>query len=115
MNISRRTILKCAGAIGAASTLPAFASEPAPRLIVFDSRIPESRDFAVGRNAILIDVAHEDKSFWRSLRSVPSGEVAGLTTWSDWVVVRGYLEEQRMRLRSETRVGDTSLFHWRMA
>ncbi len=115
MNISRRTILKGAGAIGAASALPAFAAEPTPGLIVFDSRIPESRAFAAGKNAVLIDVAHEDKSFWRNLRSVPAGQVAGLTTWSDWVVVRGYLEEQRLRLRSEARVDNSALFKWRMA
>jgi hypothetical protein len=39
--------------------------------------------------------------------------VAGLTRWSDYVQTRALLEGQRLRLRTEARLGP--LFYWEMA
>jgi hypothetical protein len=60
-----------------------------------------------------IDVAHDAANRWVRLRSLnPEGRVAGLTTWSDFVQVRGLLQEKGKRLRVESRSGD--LFYWEM-
>jgi hypothetical protein len=45
-------------------------------------------------------------------RVAPAGRVAGLTTWSDFVQVRGLLQEKGKRLRHESRSGN--LFYWEM-
>jgi hypothetical protein len=39
--------------------------------------------------------------------------VSGLTSWSDFVQVRGVLQEKGKRLRLESRRGE--LFYWEMA
>ena len=104
MTVSRRTVLKggiAAAALSAGSTT-ALASRRAD-LIVFDSRHPASTRLARARYARKIDIAHEDANFWRNLRSdIASRRIAGMTRWSDFVVARGFLEEQGKRLTAET-------------
>jgi hypothetical protein len=115
MRASRRGILK-AGVLGmAAGATPALAvAGKAPSVLVFDSRIPASRAFALASAvANKIDVAHQDLTFWRTLRSARiDGNITGMTGWSDLVIVRGLLEEQGKRLRGESRHG--MLFRWDM-
>ncbi len=41
------------------------------------------------------------------------GPVGGLTGWSDWVIVRGLLQEKGKRVKSQRQAG--ALFHWSMA
>ena len=90
-----------------------FASTP--KLVVFDSRLPAS--VALARTSVAsIDVAHEDARFWRGLRGLDRGPVAGLTRWSDFVTVRGFLEERGLRLKAQTPLpGQPHLFRWEMA
>lgn len=114
MKVSRRSLLK-AGAVAslAASGTARAVAGAAPALVIYDSRLPESRAFAALVSAPRIDVAHEDARFWKSLReAAPQGRIAGLTRWSDLVLVRGYLEEQGRRVTAETRQG--MLFRWDM-
>lgn len=115
MTLSRRALLKRSGAVAAVvATVPAVAmAERGSTLLVIDSRIPQSRALA-RLSAQTIDVAFEDAQFWQMFRSGPLPDrVVGLTAWSDWVVVRGFLEERGKRVRAEVRRG--ALFHWTMS
>lgn len=114
MKLSRRSMLKWGAAAPVALSGTARAAlGPAPALIIADSRLPASRAFAAGHSAPVIDVAHEDARFWSTLRSAaPQGGVVGLTSWSDFVIVRGALEGQGKRLKSQSREG--RLFRWEM-
>jgi hypothetical protein len=122
MSISRRMILKAGAAISAAVTLPAIASAKAPIVAIYDSRILESRSFAETLDhALLIDVAAQDDQNWVGLRKGLQGtrQIKGLTGWTDWVNVRGLLEERGLRLTSQTSVpaplsGKAHLFKWEM-
>jgi hypothetical protein len=119
MTLTRRELLKsaliaatAAATATATGTGRAMASPPLD-LCVYDSRLPRSRAWLGGRSERLIDVAEEHASRWIRLRSVaPTGRVAGLTTWSDYVQARGVLLEKGGRLRVESRSGD--LFYWEM-
>jgi hypothetical protein len=116
MNLSRRTMIQSSAAVVAlgATNANARAVAAQPGLIIFDSRVAASRAFAADFAAPHIDVATEDLLLWRSLRTVAvSGPVLGLTGWSDWVVVRGLLQEKGKRLKQESKSG--TLFLWRMA
>jgi hypothetical protein len=44
--------------------------------------------------------------------SATAGRIAGLTTWSDYIQVRGALQQRGKRLRLEARSG--GLFYWEM-
>jgi TAT (twin-arginine translocation) pathway signal sequence len=114
MSVSRRTILKGTAAIGAATALPVVAASAKPSCTVIDSRIPASLLHAKNAAGPVIDIAHADATFWRSLRAAPAGSVTGITRWSDFVMIRGFLEEQGKRLRDETHDPARELFRWTM-
>jgi len=83
-------------------------------LLVYDSRLPQSRALRSAYAGRVLDLAYEQVNLWRNLRNLrPDGRVVGLTSWSDYVQVRSLLEERRSRLRAETRFG--RLFYWEMA
>jgi hypothetical protein len=115
MSVSRRSVLKyglLASASAFAGTRSAFAA-PEPALLVFDSRLAQSRALLGSRGARAIDVARQPAALWRDLRAArPTGRVVGLTSWSDLVQARGVLEGQGKRLRVEARRG--RLFYWEM-
>jgi hypothetical protein len=116
MTVTRRSVLQSAllvAAAGSAGPVGALTG-PCAALVVFDSRVPQSSSFRARLCARAVDVAVEHATRWRSLREWrSSGRVVGLTAWSDLVLVRGLLEEQRKRLRTEVRCG--KLFYWEMA
>jgi len=122
--VDRRTLLKGAALAGAAGALPlaAGAATPARTLLVFDSRLPESRDFAQAHAAAhRLDLAGAHDSQWADLRGgLPAvTRVDGLTGWSDWIAVRGELEARGLRLSAEDRVaaplsGKAHLLRWSM-
>jgi hypothetical protein len=116
VSITRRSVLQCA--LVAAAALAMRASReigvPPAALLVYDSRLPQSRAFKRRHVGPSIDLAHEHANYWRGLRSLrSSGTVVGLTCWTDYVQVRALLEERRRRLRMEMRSG--RLFYWEMA
>jgi threonine dehydrogenase-like Zn-dependent dehydrogenase len=102
------------GAIGLSRVLPRAGEV---RVVVFDSERPASRAFAKASAAPRrIDLAEENRTHWRAVRSLKRGEaVAGYTPWHAYVVARGWLEEQGLRLVSETLDRRTGLIAWQMA
>ncbi|HWU02638.1 MAG TPA: hypothetical protein VN222_07875, partial [Novosphingobium sp.] len=92
------------------------------RLVVFDSRIPESLDFASRQpGAARIDMAQLHADGWAMLRGKwpEYGAIDGMTRWSDWVVLRGELEARGLRASAENRSsaplsGRDHLFRWAM-
>ena len=118
MTLTRRGLIKnaliAAAAMAEARRAAAAASRSTPpALRVYDSRVPVSGAWIGDHGEGVIDVAEEHASRWVRLRRVaPAGRVAGLTTWSDFVQVRGLLQEKGKRLRHESRSGN--LFYWEM-
>ena len=116
MSVSRRTVLQGA-LLSAAAVSPGLTcvlAAPPAALVVYDSRLPQSLFLRNRNSAAVLDVAVEHASCWRNLRALtPAGRIIGLTSWSDLVLVRGFLEEKRKRLRTEVRCGD--LFYWEMS
>jgi hypothetical protein len=87
---------------------------PRASMLVYDSRLAQSRVLLGRRAPRAIDVAHEHANLWRTLRGMaPHGRVVGLTSWSDLVLARSLLEEKGLRLRAEARCGN--LFYWEMS
>ncbi len=114
MKVSRRTLIKGAGAVTAVLPSARALAREAPALVIYDSRLSVSRAFARRHSAPKIDVATEDANLWRALRSsTAQGRVIGLTRWNDLIIARGYLEERGKRLRGE--VPDGNLYLWDMA
>jgi len=116
VSITRRALVQ--GALVAAATLATGTSNviavPPQALLVYDSRLPQSRVFRSAHAGRVLDLAYEQVNLWRNLRNLsPGGRVVGLTSWTDYVQVRSLLEERRSRLRAETRCG--RLFYWEMA
>ncbi len=119
--ISRRTILRGSAAVSGAFALPQVAlskSSTQPDIFIYDGRLAASRFAAAqGKAASCIDVASCDDERWVSLRSLKRGQkrVEGLTRWSDWVIVRGYLEEAGLRAQREDMLSEGRLISWEMA
>lgn len=116
MNVTRRLVLK--GALLAAASACAAprraAAMPSETMVVYDSRLPQSRELLRQNSRCAVDLADEHANFWRILRrTAPRGRVVGLTAWSDLVQVRGLLEEKGLRLRVEAHCG--RLFYWEMS
>jgi hypothetical protein len=116
MSVTRRWVLKgallaAASACAATGRATGMPSEP---MVVYDSRLPQSRKLLRQNSRRAIDVADEHANLWRTLRgTVPRGRVVGLTSWCDLVLVRGLLEEKGLRLRAAARCG--RLFYWEMS
>ncbi len=56
--------------------------------------------------------------FWRERMTSASGPIAGFTSWSDYVLLRGLGEEQGLRLRHEVDFSPTvsgTLIGWVLA
>jgi hypothetical protein len=120
MRADRRTMLKSAAALVAVPLVGGTAMA-APRMVVFDSRVPESSAFAARMAGARIDLAEAHQTHWVALRGYRGdiGTVEGLTGWSDWIAVRGELEARGLRLASEAPVaaplsGKAHLFRWSM-
>ncbi|WP_091148994.1 hypothetical protein [Novosphingobium sp. CF614] len=121
--MDRRTVLKGTAALAAAAPLAVGTAQgmTARRLIVFDSRLPESASFAAGVAGQRFDLARAHETQWAELRGdLPEvGGVEGLIGWSDWTAVRGELESRGFRRTSEARIaaplsGKANLFRWSM-
>ncbi len=115
MNLARRLVLKGALLAAASATLTGRASAmPCASMIIYDSRLPQSRRLLGRYSWRAVDLAEEHANLWRTLRgTAPRGRVIGLTAWSDLVQVRSLLEGKGLRLRLEARCG--RLFYWEMS
>jgi TAT (twin-arginine translocation) pathway signal sequence len=122
MSVSRRTVLKGAAGLSAAATITTAAPPRDAAVIVYDSRLAEARAFAARhKGQQLIDIAFAESEQWQSLRMLPANatRISGLTGWSDWVAVRGFLEERGLRCKAEKHLaaslsGKAHLFWWDM-
>ncbi len=110
MTASRRTILKGAAGLGVAAAMvnPA-AGAVDPGIAIADSRLAEGRAFAITARAqgmVIHDVATFDGELWPMVQVLPATrrKVTGLTGWSDFVVLRGFLEERGLRLVEERKL-----------
>ncbi len=116
MSITRRSALQ-----GALLAVAGFSvgsrralATPARTLLVYDSRLPQSRALRDRHLGPAVDLRDEHANFWRTLRSgAHAGRVIGLTRWSELVQARSLLQERGLRLREETRQGQ--LYYWEMA
>lgn len=124
MKFDRRTTIKGSALLGAGALLPlsaAHAAEDRP-LLVFDSRLKESRAFPQGRQARhTLDIAGEEGNLWQAARKLGARaqRVEGLTRWSDYVQLREIFEEHRLRVAAERKLaaplsGRGELFRWSM-
>lgn len=113
--MNRRSLLKRGAVLGGIAASPAaIQALTPPSLSIYDSRSLPGRAFALLAGGRKIDLAEEHGTMLRGLRSLaPKCQVEGLTSWSDYVVVRGLLEERGLRVRHEARHG--RLFRWTMA
>lgn len=109
MNVNRRTVI----AAGASVAIPAMSADKAEAAIskgaifIFDSRLAASRQFAEGAHRLsarALDICKEDENLWRKVRAaaVSGNAIVGLTSWSQYILVRGYMEEAGKRIRYET-------------
>ncbi|MDF8334496.1 hypothetical protein [Novosphingobium cyanobacteriorum] len=114
MRVNRRSVLKAGALAGVSAATPALAAMGGEALVIHDSRIAESRAFAMGQG---IDLARG----WSQLRAHPgAARVEGLTRWSDYVALRGLLAARGLRVLREEKVpaplsGRAHLFRWSMA
>lgn len=89
--------------------VPTLAGAVEP-LTIYDSRIAQSRFHALRAPGAKLDLAREEPR-WPTLRAaLPARPITGLLRWSDYVLVRGFAEEQRRRVRSERRIGHLIAF-----
>lgn len=109
--MNRREVLIATAGAATLTLLPSGAARARAAIAVYDGRSPESAAFAQQARSIgvrLVDVAHEDVALWRGVRDglglVPGAQLIGMTGWSDWVLLRGFLGERGLRVRHEMRV-----------
>lgn len=124
MKLDRRTTMKGSALLGAGALLPLSAARAAGDrpLLVFDSRLKETRTFTEGRQEYArLDIAREEGSLWQAARKFgPQPRmVEGLTRWSDYVQLREIFEEHGLRVASERKLaaplsGRGELFRWSM-
>lgn len=90
-------------AVGAAALLvaaPACAARPGAGILLFDPASAEARRrAAAARGQRLIALIGDPIRLWRGLSF--AGPVSGLTSWSDYLILRGLAEEAGLRLRRE--------------
>lgn len=125
--VTRRNLLKGAGVGAAAIATPAAAlaadQAATPVLVLYDSRLPESADFAARHgSAQRLDVAQGHATGWADLRTgIPQGtRLEGLTRWSDYAALRLALRGSGLRAGAETPAraplsGHDGLTRWSLA
>lgn len=115
--VTRRGLLKGAAVAGAAGALPISAAAlGAQRLVIYDSRLPQSLAFARTMPAAhAIDLAEAYETRFAVLRNhLPEGlTVEALTRRSDMVDLRQELARQGLRISGSPRYG-TTLVRWSM-
>ena len=125
-SLTRRGVLAGAAAVAGIATLGplsrAAAPHPAlPRLAITDPRFAESSVFVAGIGSGVrhvqagLDICRQWYDFLQPLTQQCRGAVTGLTTWIDFLVLRGCLGEAGLvcRYRGEhaPRTGDGMLVH----
>lgn len=135
VTVSKRDLLKSAVASAALLGMPVVGANASTssirQIFLFDSRFPLCQKVAgqaYRAGELCVDLVEEERAFWRNTRNgfnAPRGTpVAGISLWSDWLVIRGALEPLGWRVKSEGKIGsltgahqykDVALFSWSMA
>jgi hypothetical protein len=106
--MSRRQLLQEGGIVVAAVmagqtvTLGAARAED---VLIIDAASPQAGDIARGlgmHHARIIPLSGDPIRFWRDERQRLSGRVAGVTRWSDFLLLRELAYEERLRVSGET-------------
>ena len=120
--IERRTMLKGGGVLAAASLLPVAGASAAAAgeaaTILYDADLPRAAELARGETGKAVALVGDRVRFWRDRMTDVRGPVAGFTSWSDYVLMRGLAEEQGMRIRREVDFSPTvtgTLIGWVVA
>jgi hypothetical protein len=99
-SMTRRGILTGAAALAGVTTLPIFASVPTMGHVVVDDRLAPSAVFARTRPAARIhrvnaldDLCHRWYTQLRAQVLADGRQIAGLTTWMDYIVMRSCAAE----------------------
>jgi hypothetical protein len=123
---TRRDVLKSAAVAGVAALAPLLPCAPGahpllPQLVITEPRFAESRPFLAGIGSAVpqvqagLDVCRQWYDSLQQLASRHRGAVAGLTTWIDFLVLRGCFGEVGFRCRYHgehaPRAGDGVLSH----
>ncbi|WP_428410337.1 hypothetical protein [Hyphococcus sp.] len=119
--MKRRELLACSAAalsFGPIATANTVSREPI--LYVYSSDIPQARWLAqksTQSSKSLIALKGDLMALWKTTLNRRHGPLHGVTSWSDYVLLRGLAEEHGLRLREEMQLqaeGKT-LFRWVMA
>jgi hypothetical protein len=108
---------------GAALLVPAVASagtaKPSCGILLFDPASPTAR--ALAKQAYgqqLIALRGDPVRLWRDRLATAAGPIGGITTWADYVILRGLAAERGLRIRHEEHVavpGKAMLVRWTAA
>jgi hypothetical protein len=106
--MNRRQLLQ-EGAIVVAAVLAGptvtLGAARAEDVLIVDAASPQAWDIARGmgiHHARIIPLSGDPIRFWRDQRQRLSGRVAGVTRWSDFLLLRELAHEERQRVRGET-------------
>jgi hypothetical protein len=100
--VERRTVMKAGGAIAAATLLPAGVQAAGnAATILFDPALPRAATLASAETGRQVALEGDRVRFWRARMRGVTGPIAGFTSWSDYLLLRGLAEEQGLRLRRE--------------
>lgn len=99
--MNRRTALILTGA-SLAGGLSVKTAQAAPSVTVFvDPSLPAGEAMARRRRTVKIE--GDRVRLWRAVRAGNQGPVQGITSWSDFLLLRELAAEDGLRITSETR------------
>lgn len=100
--MNRRTALMLTGA-GLAGGLTVRSAEAAQNVTVFfDPDLPAGKAMAKRAGARTVAIDGDRVRLWRAARAGAQGPVQGITSWSDYLLLRELAGEDGLRIRSET-------------
>ena len=118
--IDRRRALALGGAaMLAPATASAVTSRASCGILLFDAASEEA--CAIAKRAIgqrLIALEGDPVRLWRDQLAAARGPIGGVTSWSDYIILRGLASEQGLRIRQEEHVavaGKPMLVRWTAA
>ena len=118
--IDRRAALALGGgALLAPATASAGVSKPSCGILLFDPASPQAR--AMAKQAYgqqLIALKGDPVRLWRDRLAAAPGPIGGITSWSDYIILRGLAAERGLRVRNEEHVavpGKAMLVRWTAA